>query len=238
LENGTEVEVTDLMNLSFRETICGDGICGMPENYGTCPKDCPSGSYDNFCDGIKDGKCDPDCKEKYGESAIKMDPDCAEISNETICGDGKCNFPNENYETCPKDCPSGGYDNFCDRIKDGKCDPDCKEKYGESAIKMDPDCAEISNETICGDGKCNFPDENYRTCPKDCPRCGKDGKCNTDYKGDDPDCVNNQTDIPNAVQPTNTGIDTGLLTGAGILVLIALGYGIRRYIKTKKSIPK
>jgi len=312
LENGTEVEVTDLMNLSFRETVCGDGTCGMPENYETCPKDCPSGSYDNFCDGIKDGKCDPDCKEKYGESAIKMDPDCAEILNETICGNQRCDFPKENYETCPEDCPSGSYDNFCDGIKDGKCDPDCKEKYGESAIKMDPDCAEILNETICGnqrcdfpkenyetcpedcpsgsydnfcdgikDGKCdpdckekygesaikmdpdcaeilneticgnqrcNFPKENYRTCPKDCPSGGYDnfcdwiidGKCDPDCKEkEDVDCVNNQTDMPKVFHLTNTGIDTGVLTLAVVVVvLIASGYGIRIYIKTRNSVPK
>ena len=46
LEDGTEVEVTELMNLSFEETVCGDGTCGISENFNTCPRDCPSGGMD------------------------------------------------------------------------------------------------------------------------------------------------------------------------------------------------
>jgi putative hemolysin len=61
LPNGTEVEVTELMNLSLREGICGDGRCAIGETYFNCPQDCPSGSLDGVCDGVKDGKCDPDC---------------------------------------------------------------------------------------------------------------------------------------------------------------------------------
>jgi putative hemolysin len=61
LADGSEVEVTQLMNLTFTETTCGDGTCGFPENYKTCPKDCPSGGLDGICDGAADGRCDPDC---------------------------------------------------------------------------------------------------------------------------------------------------------------------------------
>jgi putative hemolysin len=71
LEDGTEVEVTELMNLSFIESVCGDGTCGLPENFETCPEDCPSGELDEYCDGLADGICDPDCEET-GE----YDPDC------------------------------------------------------------------------------------------------------------------------------------------------------------------
>lgn len=70
LENGEEVEVTQLMDLDFNEATCGDGVCtGIEENPGNCPQDCPSGTEDFYCDEITDGKCDPDCKN--GE-----DPDC------------------------------------------------------------------------------------------------------------------------------------------------------------------
>ena len=69
LTDGREVEVTELMGLVLDETICGDGVCGFPDNYKTCPQDCPSGSSDGYCDGVKDGKCDPDC-------TAKEDPDC------------------------------------------------------------------------------------------------------------------------------------------------------------------
>jgi len=123
LPNGTEVEVTELMGLSFKETVCGDGVCGIPENYRTCPEDCPSGSPDLYCDSIKDGICDPDCEREE-------DVDC-------ICNsDGSCEPDlGENYENCPTDCPSGSKDGLCDGIKDGICDPDCVELK-----EKDPDC--------------------------------------------------------------------------------------------------
>lgn len=40
------------------------------------------------------------------------------------CGNYVCD-PQESYESCNKDCPSGGKDDYCDKISDGKCDPDC-----------------------------------------------------------------------------------------------------------------
>jgi putative hemolysin len=60
-KDGTETEVTKLMNLSFDETTCGDGSCGFPENPLSCPADCKTGGRDGFCDLVIDGKCDPDC---------------------------------------------------------------------------------------------------------------------------------------------------------------------------------
>ena len=71
LPNGSSVEETKLMNLSFSTGYCGDGICDMGESYKNCPQDCPSGGLDGYCDRVKDGRCDPDCK--HGE-----DPDCPE----------------------------------------------------------------------------------------------------------------------------------------------------------------
>ncbi len=59
------------MGLSFAETTCGDGVCGIPENHPSCPQDCRSGEEDGYCDAVKDGICDPDCLK--GEDA-----DCAE----------------------------------------------------------------------------------------------------------------------------------------------------------------
>lgn len=70
LRDGRAVEMTELMGLTFEETSCGDGVCGLPENYKTCHEDCPSGSPDGYCDGVKDRKCDPDC-------TAKQDSDCA-----------------------------------------------------------------------------------------------------------------------------------------------------------------
>lgn len=40
------------------------------------------------------------------------------------CPDKICQ-PHESYESCSKDCKSGGKDDFCDAVKDRICDPDC-----------------------------------------------------------------------------------------------------------------
>jgi putative hemolysin len=74
LADGKTLEVTKMMNLSFEEGVCGDGTCAMAENTGTCPKDCPAGGSDGYCDGAGDGRCDPDC----GSGA---DPDCKGASS-------------------------------------------------------------------------------------------------------------------------------------------------------------
>jgi len=47
------------------------------ENYFTCSEDCPSGSTDDVCDLIKDGRCDSDC-------TAGADPDCVTPATTTI----------------------------------------------------------------------------------------------------------------------------------------------------------
>lgn len=96
LPNGTKIEMLSLMNLDLRETVCGDGVCGFPENYATCPQDCPSGSFDGYCDGVKDGICDKDC---ILFNQTDKDPDC-QRGKEKLClniKDGICE------ENCPED---------------------------------------------------------------------------------------------------------------------------------------
>jgi putative hemolysin len=79
LADGREVEVTQLMGLSFEETSCGDGVCGLPENFETCPGDCSSGGLDGYCDKVKDGICDLDCEKA-------LDPDCNGGMNWALSG--------------------------------------------------------------------------------------------------------------------------------------------------------
>ncbi|MBI2673522.1 hypothetical protein HYX19_04635 [Candidatus Woesearchaeota archaeon] len=43
-----------------------------------------------------------------------------------VCGDNVCQ-EHESYVDCKQDCPSGSKDDFCDRVSDGICDPDCGE---------------------------------------------------------------------------------------------------------------
>ncbi|MBI2658781.1 hypothetical protein HYX05_01605 [Candidatus Woesearchaeota archaeon] len=58
--NPANSKIMDLDVSSFADT-CGNGICEKHESYESCTKDCPSGSQDDFCDGVEDGICDPDC---------------------------------------------------------------------------------------------------------------------------------------------------------------------------------
>ena len=91
LDDGTEVEVTELMGLRFTEHYCGDGSCHFSEFYATCPEDLPSGQQDDFCDEVIDGTCDPDCSED-------SDADCAGAD---IDADGICNGPDSiEYPNC------------------------------------------------------------------------------------------------------------------------------------------
>jgi len=88
LPDNSEVEVTRLMNLSFKEGVCGDGICAVDENYDVCPDDCKSGRLDGYCDKMDDGKCDPDCDflsdtDCKGHTAPKEKIEC-------LTGDGVC----------------------------------------------------------------------------------------------------------------------------------------------------
>ncbi len=70
LEDGSEIEVTELMGLDIDIGSCGDNTCMIGENYENCPQDCPSGSADGYCDGIKDGICDIDCEENADQDCI------------------------------------------------------------------------------------------------------------------------------------------------------------------------
>jgi putative hemolysin len=76
LPDNREVEVTTLMNLSFDETFCGDGVCAITEDALSCPQDCPQSGKDGLCQKKFDLQCDRDClKEKDG------DIDCVYLGN-------------------------------------------------------------------------------------------------------------------------------------------------------------
>lgn len=161
---------------------CGDKECDLQENFASCPQDCFSGTRDGYCVCSSDFICDPDCQ-RTG------DPDC-------ICNmDGKCEVGIENYGNCIPDCRSGSGDNYCDKLFDHRCDPDCGP--GE-----DPDCPVTTVSTTiietCDNGVCDSPGENYGNCPVDCSSGSPDGYCDgmddgvcdPDCKpGDDPDCA-------------------------------------------------
>lgn len=118
------------------------------ENSYTCPQDCSPKDKDDLCDMRSDGICDPDC-------APGEDLDCTAATTTTAaqtttttaakpfsetCGNGVCGV-GENYASCPADCPSGRKDLYCDKVKDGSCDPDCPPG-------LDPDCSKPNDSGL------------------------------------------------------------------------------------------
>jgi putative hemolysin len=73
LENGTEVEVMELMGVSLEETYCGDKTCGIPENYLTCPEDCPADGTDGYCNPDY-SDTDQDCLAEIDETEEEEAP--------------------------------------------------------------------------------------------------------------------------------------------------------------------
>lgn len=60
---------------------------------------------------------------------------------ECHCGNKRCEVNyKEHYGNCPTDCPSGQADNYCDKVYDGVCDPDCL-RFGMES--RDVDCIGI-----------------------------------------------------------------------------------------------
>ena len=172
-------KVNIIINVCNLNNICETEL---DEYYLNCPQDCPSGSMDGYCDGIVDRICDKDC---LAQSIPELDPDCSLCGDgkcdqgETrenccvdcgciggmkcqngkcvkteICGDEICSI-HENYMKCKEDCPSGSKDNYCDKVEDDICDPDCS-RTG------DVDCL-CNKNNIC---ESNF--ETSSNCPEDC----------------------------------------------------------------------
>lgn len=200
----------------------GNGVCEIDkgEYYKNCPEDCKSGSPDGYCDKVIDGRCDPDCKPREDPDCIKAvcgDGTCESIKGEdytncpqdcpkpVVCGDDICGV-NENHLNCPEDCPSGGGDDYCDALEDGRCDPDCR-------VDVDPDCPKIFGNGVCEPGF----GENYLTCPKDCPSGSRDGYCDKIADGRcDPDCG------PGEDQDCIAGFSFNTLAIPAIIIIAAI----------------
>lgn len=73
-----------------------------------------------------------------------------------VCGDAKCEAPQETSANCSTDCgppaPVCGND---------KC-----EAPGETTVNCPVDCP--LPKPVCGDNKCEAPDEDYKSCRADC----------------------------------------------------------------------
>ena len=100
-----------------------------------------------------------------------------------ICGDGRCNPETEDEWSCPEDCGYCG-DGYCAETEDEwSCPVDCG--YCGDGIcaggQEDPENCYVDCGT-CGDGTCNFEYEDEKSCYDDCGFCG-DGICDWENEG-------------------------------------------------------
>lgn len=173
---------------------CGDGTCEGDETEATCPKDCQTPVVKDKCgDGICDiletfESCPQDCKtvcgnkiceKSGGESFENCKEDCDAPG---YCGDGICNaLEGETTETCSLDCKKkifcgdGTCSNGETRLNCPKdCPPVCGDGRCEDPEETETNCPEDCEDTpieytaVCGDGSCEEPDENSTICPADC----------------------------------------------------------------------
>ena len=73
---------TDCEKYADFDCFCDDGTCDYEygEDFLSCPTDCTPSSFDNYCTGLSDRICDPDC--------LSMeDPDCSLPSSQIDSSD-------------------------------------------------------------------------------------------------------------------------------------------------------
>ena len=149
--DGKETEVTKLMNLSFLESVCGDGSCTIEESYLSCPQDCESGSHDGYCDGLGDGICDPDCTpEEDIDCPEEFEfPETAEcIDNDELC---HCKCIGQDSDCISADitaCPDEPKEELFPEPEivgcgyDGKCYPECIGQKDIDCLCVNPNSKE------------------------------------------------------------------------------------------------
>ncbi len=75
-----------------------------------------------------------------GQSVILQDPKQAIPLSISVthfadtCGNNLCEPQENNYE-CPSDCQSGQKDDYCDKMDDNLCDPDCQNDEDQDCLK-------------------------------------------------------------------------------------------------------
>lgn len=158
-------------------------ICRWDYGYNVCTQ------YASECSPAECGNCPEYACNAFADCSWN-DGACESLGG-TVCGDGVCDYPEEDELSCPIDCEC-----FCG---DGYCNPDCESPMScpvdcggdvcgdgicgptESPASCPSDCG----GAVCGDGICDEPEEDYINCPVDCPPpvCGND-VCET---GEDPE---------------------------------------------------
>lgn len=239
----------------------GDGVCTTTnekcDNYLSYKKDsacaCPSTK-----ECRPDGNRTPDskgcqnycgngiCEKSEGESCSVCPDDCKR------CDLSSCSIGSEcegNY------CVWGVCWHSAIRVGDGHCDSskgeDCSNSPEDCACPIEQRCSSTTNqcETYCGNGICEASENGI--CKADCKWCG-DGSCDSDQKENcnscESDCgvcenqmVNQELQektkgiVESELQQTSDRQKRITYFGIGAIILVVLGYGLFKFVKSKKN---
>lgn len=95
---------------TMAEESCGNGICGIGEDFCQCALDCVNATCgDGLCCADKNEDtctCPQDCGFACGDGCCVLDENfcTCEVDCSRRCGDGCCSAPSEKIDNCPEDC--------------------------------------------------------------------------------------------------------------------------------------
>ena len=194
--------------ISCRSCVkCGDGICGIGENWCVCRSDCPKPEEipctednqcgqdscqqgQNICHELSftcmDGACLSPSEEiyvNYSCNAYYGDPTYP--SNKCIdsCSDDICHWPETRF-WCPADC-------------------DCEDTDSDYICDEKDNCPGMANSSYIGTCLSGTNMGNTCTVPgEDLLECGTGGLCSMNQEDADGDCIGDVCDeFPNIVDP-------------------------------------
>lgn len=160
--------------------ICGNGLCESPaETFMTCPTECRPICGNAVCESPNETylNCPSDCKTSCGnrvcESPYENYTNCAKDCK-PVCGNNICESPYETHVTCPHDCPlPPSPPNPRSPSPSPRSPSPSPSPPSPPKTRSPPPRSPSPPTNVCGNGHCEPPKENLRTCPIDCnPVCG------------------------------------------------------------------
>lgn len=156
---------------------CTDDFCdtaGVGCFYLTNVGPCEDGNACTILDSCSAGECIPgdqtDCDDGNPCSVDSCDPlvGCINLGDATLCDD---------KDPCT--------DDFCD-VEVGGCSHTpkaCDDGNPCTNDACDPEAGCTHDDVVCGNGKCDTPCEDCKSCSQDCGECPVCGDCPTDVDG-------------------------------------------------------